>query len=225
MTQVISLVGPSKATMTPAPSSSPSPSPSVIEVNGPEPSRAYRTGVSTPDSPSLRTAILAKKRAASINTADASYARLERLTVNTPNTMNSDDSRDMICLCTPAPKIPRPRNGELIYILTFVILAIPFFTIKTITTTTPKTVKTTTPTTTRLFRHHRGQTLLTSLISNFNMSTCHTYILNVTSVTNILSSSIHFIPPASPVLSRRQKPQHIQLRHLQNHRGTVERRR
>lgn len=62
---------------------------------------------------------LPRKRAASINTADANYAMFEKLKINSAASLSSsasmslDTPRDHICLCTPAPKIPRPRNGEL----------------------------------------------------------------------------------------------------------------
>ncbi|KAM5351933.1 hypothetical protein ACJ41O_004656 [Fusarium nematophilum] len=107
MTQVISLVTPSQA-MTPTHS--------PTEVDDYERPRAFRAVSDTPDSPSPRTAGLARKRAASINTADASYARLEKLNnPKTPTSMTSEGSRDLICLCTPAPKIPRPRNAFILY--------------------------------------------------------------------------------------------------------------
>lgn len=107
MTQVISLVAATapKQAMTPAHS----PMDAVDEYD--RPPRAFRSVPDTPDSPSPRTAGLARKRAASINTADANYGRLEKLQLSTPSSMNSEGPRD-ICLCTPAPKIPRPRNGE-----------------------------------------------------------------------------------------------------------------
>lgn len=106
MTQVISLVAAApKQAMTPAHS----PMDAVDEYD--RPPRAFRAVPDTPDSPSPRTAGLARKRAASINTADANYGRLEKLQLSTPSSMNSEGPRD-ICLCTPAPKIPRPRNGE-----------------------------------------------------------------------------------------------------------------
>ncbi|KAF5018264.1 hypothetical protein F66182_9767 [Fusarium sp. NRRL 66182] len=107
MTQVISLVTPSQA-MTPAHS----PMDSSDDCDRP---RVFRTMPDTPDSPSPRTAGLARKRAASINTADASYGRLERLKLSTPSSMASSEGTRDICLCTPAPKIPRPRNAFILY--------------------------------------------------------------------------------------------------------------
>ncbi|KAF4989854.1 hypothetical protein FGRMN_8855 [Fusarium graminum] len=77
--------------------------------------RAFRVMPDTPDSPSPRTAGLARKRAASINTADANYGRLERLKLSTPSSMASNESTRDICLCAPAPKIPRPRNAFILY--------------------------------------------------------------------------------------------------------------
>ncbi|KAH7015317.1 hypothetical protein EDB80DRAFT_889536 [Ilyonectria destructans] len=107
MTQVISLVAPPKA-ITPAHSS-------PMELDDHDGPRAFRTAADTPDSPSPRTVDLARKRAASINTAEANYARFEHLRLNTPTNMNKDSPRDHICLCTPAPKIPRPRNAFILY--------------------------------------------------------------------------------------------------------------
>ncbi|RMJ06914.1 hypothetical protein CDV36_013489 [Fusarium kuroshium] len=109
MTQVISLVAAApKQAMTPAHS----PMDTVDDYD--RPPRAFRAVPDTPDSPSPRTAGLARKRAASINTADANYGRLEKLQLTTPVSMNSEGPRD-ICLCTPAPKIPRPRNAFILY--------------------------------------------------------------------------------------------------------------
>ncbi|KAM0553846.1 hypothetical protein ACHAPJ_007192 [Fusarium lateritium] len=106
MTQVISLVTPSQA-MTPAHS--------PMDSDDYDRPRAFRNMPDTPDSPSPRTAGLARKRAASINTADANYGRLERLKLNTPSSMASSEGPRDICLCTPAPKIPRPRNAFILY--------------------------------------------------------------------------------------------------------------
>ncbi|KAF9770373.1 hypothetical protein IL306_012106 [Fusarium sp. DS 682] len=101
MTQVISLVTPSQV-MTPAHS--------PIASDDYDRPRAFRTLPDTPDSPSPRTSGLGRKRAASINTSEASYGRLERLKLSTPSSMASSEATRDICLCTPAPKIPRPRN-------------------------------------------------------------------------------------------------------------------
>ncbi|CAM1503933.1 Fc.00g015240.m01.CDS01 [Cosmosporella sp. VM-42] len=111
MTQVISLVAPPKA-MTPA-----THSPMDLDERDAQVSRAFRSAAdNTPDSsPSPRSASLGGKRAASISTSEASYERLEQLKINTPGSMNSDGSKDLICLCTPAPKIPRPRNAFILY--------------------------------------------------------------------------------------------------------------
>ncbi|KPM34625.1 hypothetical protein AK830_g11948 [Neonectria ditissima] len=108
MTQVISLVAPPK-TMTPAHSS-----PMELDEDHDGP-RAFQATADTPDSPSPRTIDIARKRAVSINTVDASYARFEHLKLDTPTNMNIDSPRDHICLCTPAPKIPRPRNAFILY--------------------------------------------------------------------------------------------------------------
>lgn len=119
MTQVISLVAPPKA-ITPAHSS-------PMELDDHDGPRAIRAATDTPDSPSPRTVDPARKRAASINTAEANYARFEHLRLNTPTNMNKDSPRDHICLCTPAPKIPRPRNGEsriFFVVIVFVVVVI-----------------------------------------------------------------------------------------------------
>ncbi|KAJ4136113.1 slightly ste11-like protein [Fusarium equiseti] len=107
MTQVISLVTPAQA-MTPAHSS-----PMGSDDYGRP--RAFRALPDTPESPSPRTSVLGRKRAASINTADAHYGRLERLQLSTPTSMASSEGTRDICLCTPAPKIPRPRNAFILY--------------------------------------------------------------------------------------------------------------
>lgn len=59
---------------------------------------------------------ITRKRAASINTEEANRPKIEALSLTTPDTATPrpfDASRDLICLCTPAPKVPRPRNGML----------------------------------------------------------------------------------------------------------------
>ena len=54
-----------------------------------------------------------RKRAASINTEEANRAKIESLSLNTPGSASARpfDVGNLICLCTPAPKVPRPRNG------------------------------------------------------------------------------------------------------------------
>ncbi|KAK4235940.1 putative HMG-box-containing domain protein [Achaetomium macrosporum] len=59
-----------------------------------------------------------KKRAASINTEEANRPKIENLSLGTPSTASPrpvDAGRDLICLCTPAPKVPRPRNAFILY--------------------------------------------------------------------------------------------------------------
>ncbi|TWU78744.1 hypothetical protein ED733_006594 [Metarhizium rileyi] len=53
-----------------------------------------------------------RKRASTINTADVNNGMYEPLNVGASS---QDGSRDIICLCTPAPKIPRPRNAFILY--------------------------------------------------------------------------------------------------------------
>ena len=74
---------------------------------------------------------MTRKRAASIVTEDHhqlhNHPRIEDLSLSTPTTATTnntaptpgsgsrlppDTTRDLICLCTPAPKVPRPRNGK-----------------------------------------------------------------------------------------------------------------
>ncbi|KAK3304061.1 uncharacterized protein B0T15DRAFT_228473 [Chaetomium strumarium] len=60
-----------------------------------------------------------KKRAASIDTEEANRSKIESLSLRTPTTASPrpaiDAGRDLICLCTPAPKVPRPRNAFILY--------------------------------------------------------------------------------------------------------------
>ncbi|KAJ9133585.1 HMG box protein [Pleurostoma richardsiae] len=71
------------------------------------------SGFASPGGPVTR------KRAASINTTEANNSsRLEDLSLHTPpagSPHSTDSSRDLICLCTPAPKVPRPRNAFILY--------------------------------------------------------------------------------------------------------------
>lgn len=67
----------------------------------------------SPDSPLRSAGPLTRKRAASLRTEGP---RIEDLSLNTPTADTSppqllESGRDLICLCTPAPKVPRPRNG------------------------------------------------------------------------------------------------------------------
>ncbi len=54
-----------------------------------------------------------RKRAASINTEEANRAKIENLSLSTPGSASARpfDAGNLVCLCTPAPKVPRPRNG------------------------------------------------------------------------------------------------------------------
>lgn len=69
----------------------------------------------TPTSPPRSAGPLTRKRAASLRTDP----RIEDLSLNTPAAASSSShhpvekirERELICLCTPAPKVPRPRNG------------------------------------------------------------------------------------------------------------------
>ncbi|KAK2590118.1 slightly ste11-like protein [Conoideocrella luteorostrata] len=63
----------------------------------------------------FRAAGSVRKRASTINTADSNHGMFEPLSINTSGQGTQDGSRDIICLCTPAPKIPRPRNAFILY--------------------------------------------------------------------------------------------------------------
>ncbi|KAK3902739.1 HMG box protein [Staphylotrichum tortipilum] len=61
---------------------------------------------------------ITKKRAASINTEEANRPKIEHLNLTTPGTASPrpfDTSNAFICLCTPPPKVPRPRNAFILY--------------------------------------------------------------------------------------------------------------
>ncbi|KAL2195710.1 hypothetical protein P885DRAFT_70333 [Corynascus similis CBS 632.67] len=72
---------------------------------------------------------ITRKRAASIDTEEANRPLVESLSLNTPSTASPrsfDGSRERICLCTPAPKVPRPRNGTssstlMLWLLSFIL--------------------------------------------------------------------------------------------------------
>ncbi|OTB04836.1 hypothetical protein M426DRAFT_320419 [Hypoxylon sp. CI-4A] len=55
-----------------------------------------------------------RKRAHSIDVEEANQPRIQDLRLYTPGTATStlsEGPRELICLCTKAPKVPRPRNG------------------------------------------------------------------------------------------------------------------
>ncbi|KAI1652228.1 uncharacterized protein F4817DRAFT_363108 [Daldinia loculata] len=59
-----------------------------------------------------------RKRAYSIDVEEANQPRIQDLRLYTPNTATSNTTeglRDLICLCTKAPKVPRPRNAFILY--------------------------------------------------------------------------------------------------------------
>ncbi|KAG6008940.1 hypothetical protein E4U43_000079 [Claviceps pusilla] len=56
-----------------------------------------------------------RNRESAVNTADASYGMFEPLATGSSGQVAQDGPRDIICLCTPAPKIPRPRNAFILY--------------------------------------------------------------------------------------------------------------
>lgn len=61
-----------------------------------------------------------RKRAYSIDIEEANQPRIQDLRLYTPNMATSNASegpRELICLCTKAPKVPRPRNGMWSFIL------------------------------------------------------------------------------------------------------------
>ncbi|ATY66416.1 SNF2 family [Cordyceps militaris] len=82
----------------------------AVRVGGPQ-------GVFAPRrSPSPGSSSLTRKRAASLNSADQTHGLYEQLSISTSGTaMKPESSREAICLCTPTPKIPRPRNAFILY--------------------------------------------------------------------------------------------------------------
>ncbi|KAK6824917.1 hypothetical protein PG987_012411 [Apiospora arundinis] len=79
-------------------------------------------GSTSPSSTATTRPGIVRKRAASIDTHEANkHPRLQDLSLYTPATGRplatpldvGGGPRDLICLCTKAPKVPRPRNGPL----------------------------------------------------------------------------------------------------------------
>ncbi|KAJ6784752.1 hypothetical protein PWT90_04662 [Aphanocladium album] len=67
-------------------------------------------------SPSPGSSSFTRKRAASLTSADPAHGLYEQLSINTSGAaMKPESSRETICLCTPTPKIPRPRNAFILY--------------------------------------------------------------------------------------------------------------
>ncbi|KAI1412393.1 hypothetical protein F5Y13DRAFT_180170 [Hypoxylon sp. FL1857] len=57
-----------------------------------------------------------RKRAYSIDVEEANQPRIQDLRIYTPTTATSNEGpRELICLCTKAPKVPRPRNAFILY--------------------------------------------------------------------------------------------------------------
>ncbi|KAI0181798.1 hypothetical protein GGR52DRAFT_56182 [Hypoxylon sp. FL1284] len=59
-----------------------------------------------------------RKRVQSIDVEEANHPRIQDLRLYTPSTAKSnisDSPRELICLCTKAPKVPRPRNAFILY--------------------------------------------------------------------------------------------------------------
>ncbi|KAI1381334.1 hypothetical protein F4677DRAFT_452291 [Hypoxylon crocopeplum] len=59
-----------------------------------------------------------RKRAHSIDVEEANQSRIQDIRLYTPTTAKSSASeapRELICLCTKAPKVPRPRNAFILY--------------------------------------------------------------------------------------------------------------
>ncbi|KAI2464303.1 hypothetical protein F4781DRAFT_436556 [Annulohypoxylon bovei var. microspora] len=74
------------------------------------------SGIHTPDDPTVTTKTH-RKRAYSIDVEEANQPRIQDLRLYTPNTAtsNASEPRELICLCTKAPKVPRPRNAFILY--------------------------------------------------------------------------------------------------------------
>ncbi|KAJ6441923.1 SNF2 family helicase [Purpureocillium lavendulum] len=61
-------------------------------------------------SPSPLRSASSRKRASTIHAVDADRGMQESPSASSAGAQRQDGPRDIICLCTPAPKIPRPRN-------------------------------------------------------------------------------------------------------------------
>ncbi|KAI1100278.1 hypothetical protein F4804DRAFT_49983 [Jackrogersella minutella] len=86
-----------------------------VEAARPNPNQAEETH--TPDD-SIASTKPTRKRAYSIDVEEANQPRIQDLRLYTPNTATSNASeglRELICLCTKAPKVPRPRNAFILY--------------------------------------------------------------------------------------------------------------
>ncbi|GJN74395.1 SNF2 family helicase [Purpureocillium lilacinum] len=66
-------------------------------------------------SPSPLRSASSRKRASTIHAVDADRGMQESPSASSAGTQRQDGARDLICLCTPAPKIPRPRNAFILY--------------------------------------------------------------------------------------------------------------
>ncbi|KAI9158508.1 Repressor of filamentous growth 1 [Paramyrothecium foliicola] len=71
--------------------------------------RNVRCSLTPPPSLSMRRSAVASED------VDANDGKPENLRVNTSTTASPEESRDFLCICTPAPKIPRPRNAFILY--------------------------------------------------------------------------------------------------------------
>ncbi|KAI0900311.1 hypothetical protein F4806DRAFT_504180 [Annulohypoxylon nitens] len=90
------------------------------EDSAPAPSKSIPVPVSGTHYPddSAETTRPHRKRAYSIDIEEANQPRIQDLRLYTPNTATSNASegpRELICLCTKAPKVPRPRNAFILY--------------------------------------------------------------------------------------------------------------
>ncbi|KND94160.1 Repressor of filamentous growth 1 [Tolypocladium ophioglossoides CBS 100239] len=56
-----------------------------------------------------------RKRASTTSAVGAHHGMLDSPYANAAGAQKQDWSRDIVCLCTPAPKIPRPRNAFILY--------------------------------------------------------------------------------------------------------------
>ncbi|KAI0384906.1 hypothetical protein F5Y04DRAFT_269315 [Hypomontagnella monticulosa] len=86
----------------------------------PNPIRALEIQSPDDDNPSLSSTSskTPRKRAYSIDVEEANQPRIQDLRLYTPSTAGSNINeapRELICLCTKAPKVPRPRNAFILY--------------------------------------------------------------------------------------------------------------
>ncbi|KAK5662853.1 hypothetical protein OQA88_6264 [Cercophora sp. LCS_1] len=106
---------------TTAPAASIPPVPALTSTSSPS-SDAVISRATLPRISPVRGGPMTRKRVASISTEDVGHPSIGDLSLNTPTTAypgsarpGNDPISSLICLCTPAPKVPRPRNAFILY--------------------------------------------------------------------------------------------------------------